>query len=146
MTKQDFVSNLGNCDLFEIWCLKFGAFPYHALCFVLFKDLSWVHDSIGIYQFLDLFHQEKAFPMLFLHKLSFANPNAMFSCGGSTTSQCKMHNLLRCFLNLLPLDLFFRNPHNLHVEISVSGMAEGISLQSFLLDDLLTPFHHIRIF
>jgi hypothetical protein len=61
MTEQNFVSNLGNCDLFEIWGLGFGACPlneYHPgnqslvkdnfTLMRLFKHLARVHDSIGI--------------------------------------------------------------------------------------------------
>jgi len=65
--------------------------------------------------------------MLFLHKLLLSKPNAMFSGRRSTTFQSKMNNLLLCLSNLLPLCLFFRNPQNLHMEITTSRMAKGIS-------------------
>ena len=93
---------------------------------LLLKDFPWVHDSIGIQKFLDLFHQEKASSMLLLHKLPLSDPNAMFPGCRSTAFECKMDNLLPCSLNLLPLGLLLRNPKNLQMEISVSRMAEGI--------------------
>jgi len=41
------------------------------------QNLPWVHDAMGSKKPFDLFHQGEAFPMLFLHKLLFSNPNTM---------------------------------------------------------------------
>src|SRR4030042_426087 len=47
--QKDFVSNLGDWDLFEIWCLGFGAYhlPY-ALCSMLYAILFSTNSVISI--------------------------------------------------------------------------------------------------
>src|SRR4030042_2213156 len=90
-----------------------------------FKNLAGIHDSIGIQKRFDLFHQIEAFPVLFLHKFLLSNPNAMLSGRCSTASQREIDNFLLCLSNLLPLCLFFRNPHDLHMEVAASRMASS---------------------
>ncbi len=51
--------------------LEFVVFPA-MLYALLLKDFPWVHDSIGIQKFLDLFHQEKAFSML---RINLSSPH-----------------------------------------------------------------------
>src|SRR5512136_797519 len=118
----------------------------YALCSMLIKDFSRVHDSVGIQKLFDLFHQKHVLSMFFLHKLFLSDPDAMLAGRCSTTFQGERDNPLLCLSNLLPLCLFFRNPHDLHVEVAASCMAKGISLQTLLLNNPLTPFHHFRIF
>ena len=84
--------------------------------------------------------------MLFLHKPFLSNPDTMLTGRRPATIQCEMDNLLFCLSNLLPLCRFFGNPQNLHMEIAASCMAKGKSFQSFFLNGLLTPLHHVRIF
>ena len=61
MTKIIFVWNLGDWDLFEIWCLEFGAFKF--LCSMPYADYSQrlrrLYDLTSLY---DLSAPEEAVP------------------------------------------------------------------------------------